>query len=385
MPLPAVQRPVTLKRGILWVMNKGCFCAMTLLLAACGGGGGGVTGPAPSPTPGVSPSPSTSPTPTPSPSPQPTPTATPTPVPTATPTPVATPTPTPGDTGLLMRTLVVAPSQTAEGLSNAYGFHHVYWPLLLTRPNGAVIFMPGSGTEPGDYLEIVEAAAQQGQVAISLAYVNDRAVNSLCTDFTTSCHGDLRQEVVFGTDSSPLVDVSAGESVEGRLAALLTHLQGEVPLVRWQDLQTPEGKPDWAKMTVTGHSQGAGHAAFIAQQTPVYRVVMLSGTEPAGWTVANDTTPSEAYYGFGHLLEDGYNGIALSWAFLKIPGQPAEVDNVLPQVPDSQRLYTAREECNGFSSAQAYHGCTALDFFQPHDALDRPVFLPLWRVWYAPR
>lgn len=354
-------------------MNKGAFCALTLLVSACGGGGGGVTGPAPSPTPGVSPSPSTSPTPSPTPDPSPS------------PSPSPTPSPTPGDPSLLIRSEMVAPSQTAQGLHDDYGVHRVYWPRLLTRPGGAVVFLPGSGASPGDYQEIVEAAAEQGQVAISLAYVNDRAVNELCIDFRTSCHGDLRHELVFGEDRSAVVDVSPAESVEGRLTALLAHLPSIAPTVRWDDLLTVDNRPDWAKMTVTGHSQGAGHAAYIAQQTPVYRVVMLSGTEPAEWTVANGTTPAEAYHAFGHLLEDGYNGIALSWAFLQIPGQPAEVDNVLPQVPDSQRLYTAREECNGFNSPMAYHGCSALDIFQPHDVLDRPVFLPLWRVWYAPR
>ncbi len=384
-------------------MNKGprnWLTSLALLsLSACGGGGGAVTPPAPSPTPApsstpaptptASPSPSPSPTPAPTATPTPTPTAvptpSPTPAPTATPTPVPTPTPTPGDSGLLMRSLVVAPSQTGEGLSNDFGFHQVYRPLLLTRPNGAVVFMPGSGLTPGDYLTIVEAAAQQGQVAIGLAYVNDRPVNSLCTDFRSTCHGDLRQELSFGTDSSDLVEVSPAESIAGRLAALLAHLQAEEPLVDWGSLLTQDGQPDWSKMTLSGHSQGAGHAAYIAQQTPVFRVVMLSGTEPAFWTAANDITPRGAFYGFAHLQEVAYNGIALSWAFLQIPGQPAEVDNVLPQVPDSQRTYTAREACNGFSSEPALHGCGSVDMFLPRDAFDRPVFLPLWRVWYEPR
>ncbi|ULQ48208.1 hypothetical protein JN531_007905 [Flagellatimonas centrodinii] len=295
-------------------------------------------------------------------------------------------TPTPTDTPtLLLNNRNVLPSQTASGLRNDFGMHRVYWPRLLTQPNGAVIFMPGSGTTPSDYITLVESAAQMGQVVISLAYVNDRAINDVCTDFTTSCHGDLRAEIIYGEDRSDLVEVSPAESVQGRLTALLDYLEVEVPLVQWGDLQLADGTPDWAQMTLTGHSQGAGHAAYIAQQQPVFRVVMLSGTEPAFWTAPNDITSRDAFYGFAHLQDPGYAGISLSWRFLGIPGEPAEVDNVLPQVPDSQRLYTARDECNGFSTPQAYHGCTAVDVFLPSDALNRPVFLPLWRVWYAPR
>jgi hypothetical protein len=46
-------------------------------------------------------------------------------------------------------------------------------------------------------------------------------------------------------------------------------------------LDRKNGRPDYGKMIVSGHSQGAGHAPYIASKFMVQRVVVLTKT-PSG-------------------------------------------------------------------------------------------------------
>lgn len=337
---------------------------LCLGLAACGGGGepGGsdlLPGPTPSPTPVQSPSPSPSPS----------------------PTPLLSVTPTPAPVELQVR--VVRPSQTAAGLDNRFGDHRVYWPSTLLVPRGAFIFLPGSGLEPRHYDRLMRFAAEQGQVVLGLAYVNDQPINALCPpDFQTlsgSCHADVRAEIIYGEPRSDLVDVSPAESVEGRLRALLDYLRTNEPGVEWERL-FDQARPRWGIMTLGGHSQGGGHSAFIGQREPVHRAVLLSATEPASWT---DATPRAAFFGFAHVREVGFGGISTSWDRLQIPGGLVEVDPLLPEVPESQRLFTSAAACDDNENSR--HGCTSMDLFLPLQADGQLLFAPVFAAWLAPR
>lgn len=287
--------------------------------------------------------------------------------------------------GLEERT--IAPSLTREGLDDRYGEHLVFWPADLTAPDGAVVFLAGSGAEPRFYRELMTLAARQGQVVIGLAYVNDQAVNSLCPpDFETlsgTCHGDVRAEVVYGEPRSDLVEVSPAESVEGRLRALLGFLVEQTPDVAWERLLDSASRPRWSILTVAGHSQGGGHAAFIAQREAVHRAVMFSATEPASWTAATEATPRDALFGFAHLREIGFDGIAASWNRLQIPGELVEVDGLLPELPQSQRLFTSAAACDNNENSR--HGCTSVDVFLPRQPNGELLFAPVFAAWLAPR
>lgn len=334
---------------------------LCLSLAACGGGGGG-------PVPPSTPTPLPSAVPSPSPSASPVPSLTPTPVPTA------------------LEARLVRPSQTAAGLDNQYGDHRVYWPSTLLVPRGAVLFLPGSGLAPAQYDRLMRFAAAQGQVVLGLAYVNDPPVNALCPpDFQTlsgPCHGDLRAEIVYGEPRSDLVEVSPAESVQGRLHALLSYLVRNEPGVEWARL-LDEARPRWSVMTLAGHSQGGGHAAFVAQREPVHRAVLLSATEPARWTEATEATPRAAFFGFAHVREVGFGGITTSWDRLQIPGELIEIDPLLPEVPGSQRLFTSAAACDNNENSR--HGCTSMDLFLPRQADGQLLFAPVFAAWLAPR
>jgi hypothetical protein len=287
----------------------------------------------------------------------------------------------------LLEQRVILPSQTRQGLDDRYGEHLVYWPANLTEPDGAVVFLAGSGAEPRFYRDLMRLAAREGQVVIGLAYVNDQAVNALCPpDVETlagNCHGDLRAEIVYGEPRSALVEVSPAESVQGRLTALLGFLQAQAPAVAWERLLDGTPRPRWSMLTVAGHSQGGGHAAFIGQREAVHRAVLFSATEPARWTAATEATPRSAFFGFAHLREIGFGGIIASWDRLQLPGELVEVDGLLPDVPQSQRLFTSAAACDSNESSR--HGCTSVDVFLPRQGNGDLLFATVFAAWLAPR
>lgn len=260
--------------------------------------------------------------------------------------------------------------------------------VTLQSPRGFWSFCPVRGVAPRAYGELLETAALLGQAVIGLAYVNDRAIGELCPPTQdTDCHEQVRAEIVFGEPRSTLVEVSRSESIEQRLAALLAHLSEREPAVAWDRLLTAEGFPDWARITVAGHSQGGGHAAFIAQRTPVYRAVLFSATEPARWTDATGVTANTRFRALAHAREGGYVFIEHSWRRLRMPGTPTEWTWDQP-VPEASQLFLTTEDCPRVLEASdeaRYHGCTAADVFLPRDDSGVPRLIPLWERWLAPR
>jgi hypothetical protein len=96
-----------------------------------------------------------------------------------------------------------------------------------------------------------------------------------------------------------------------------------------------DGSPKWKRVIVAGHSQGAGHAAFIGKLFRVDRVLMFSGPqdylddlgEPAPWQARNGATPPSRFFAFLNL-DDPFNvhhQIANCMALMKM----SEADSIM--------------------------------------------------------
>lgn len=129
--------------------------------------------------------------------------------------------------------------------------------------------------------------------------------------------------------------------------------------------------PDWSKIIIAGHAQGAGHAAFIGLQIPVMRVAVFSSpndhvpalgvraglveySEPPGfgpcrsasWLVASSATPLTRYFGFRVADEGGLGACnSASWANLGGVGnggiggdRPLATQSPLPAFDDEFQL-----------------------------------------------
>src|SRR5229473_3362874 len=119
--------------------------------------------------------------------------------------------------------------------------------------------------------------------------VTGAEIESVCPgNPNPNCSGNMRLEIVTGVDSSEDVTVNVPNSIDYRLTKLLEYLDDNHPHQGWSRF-LKGGKPNWSRIAVGGHSQGAGHAALIAQLRRVPRVVMLSG--PPDSRMPNQSPP----------------------------------------------------------------------------------------------
>lgn len=242
----------------------------------------------------------------------------------------------------------------------------IHLTIAPTNPNGRLfVFLPGATARPADYTRLLRTAASQGYHAIGLAYVNDERVNQLCNrNSPPRCRDDLRFEIVYGVDRSPLVDIPRPDSIVSRLSRLLVHLG-------WTQYLTPRG-PDWANVTVAGHSQGSGHAAYIARDHAVRRVMLFAGTEPSAWTLDPRATPGDRTWGFAHVDDSLFDSFPRSWDNLGAPGPLTDVDTNAIPYGGSHQLTTDLPPANGNA-----HQAPVADAALPMDG-NTPVYRPVW-------
>jgi hypothetical protein len=159
----------------------------------------------------------------------------------------------------------VSPSSSIEGFGN-----HVVG--IPTNPNGKLwVHMTGTGGKPylpgpGRYLNDVWDGELMGQgyTVLDIAYDNEVSVTDSCSTTAgraiNNCAGDLRLEVLTGANVSTLRTVNVSNSVNNRVQKLIDYLiSNSFPL--------PSGSSPfaWPNVSVSGHSQGAGHAYYISK------------------------------------------------------------------------------------------------------------------------
>ncbi len=254
------------------------------------------------------------------------------------------------------------------------------------------VMLPGTGGVPRFYREIVRAGAARGYHAIGLTYPNDQAIGDLCAGSQdTDCAGRARLEVITGQNASVLVNVDADHSIDGRLRALLVYLQNTYPAEGWGQYLV-NGEVDWSRVTVAGHSQGAGHAAYYAKLRRLNRIVMFAGPGDIGvapgsaalWLSLPNLTPASQQFGFVHTADPLTPAALVSrnWDLLGLGdfGPSVSVDGASPPFLGSHKLLTsAPPDPNPLAiPSSPPHGAPVLDVATPKDALGVPLYLPVW-------
>lgn len=174
-----------------------------------------------------------------------------------------------------------------------------------------VVFLPGTGYTPGNSREYLETAADLGFHTIGLAYVNGISANKACRDVSSDCFGSFRHEIIYGDDVSPQVKVSKADSIVRRL-------KGQLTTSGFGQFLT-DGGIDWSKVILTGHSQGAGHVAFLGLKQRVARVVMLGGPNDLyksslpSWIKQSSTTIPANWYGLTAQLDNSLGTQMKAW------------------------------------------------------------------------
>lgn len=264
-----------------------------------------------------------------------------------------------------VETHALAPSDTDPALSSSERPHHWAEPTG-TAVGKLFVFFPGTGAAPEDYRHLLRNAAAGGYHALGLTYVNDQALIELCPGSDDpDCHEHVRREVIFGEDTTELVEVGPADSIQNRLVRALEHLG-------WHGF-LEAGQPRWSDIAVAGHSQGGGHAAMIASTYPVHRAVLFAATEPAAWTLRPTATLPDRLWAFAHTEDRLTTGVQRSWQNLGIPGEPTLVDGSAPPFGGSHRLLSSLP----FVDGQSAHNAPVVDFATPFDG-DQPRYRDVW-------
>lgn len=203
-----------------------------------------------------------------------------------------------------------------------------------------VLFMSGTGGKPKNARLLLGVVANLGYRAIGLEYNDEPAVVQTCPrDPDPDCSAKFRQKRIFGDDVTSVVDNTPAEAVVTRLVKLLQYLDARHPGEHWGDYLA-NGEPDWSRIVVSGLSQGAGMAAYIAKKKPVARAVLFSspwdftmpGRRLAPWLDDPGATSPERWFAEYHALEETADLLARAYVILKIPSDHVFVFNAdLPQ------------------------------------------------------
>ena len=268
----------------------------------------------------------------------------------------------------------MAPSTTDAAINQWNNDHYIYGNAATSKQDRLVVFFSGSYAPPADYTEFMKTSAQQGYHTIGLSYPSAWTVNQLCQPLGGSepvCFDDLRGEIFTGLDLSPHVAVNAANAISNRLYKLLVYLHGQYPAQGW-DTWFDAGTQtiDWSALILAGHSQGGGHAAYIAKRHAVARAVMIAAPEdqfnngltPA-WITAPGVTETSRYFGFNHINDSFYARNRANWQVLGMNafGAPVSVDTTAAPFGDSHQLLTSAAPAGGRNTGLKCHNSPAAD------------------------
>ena len=258
-----------------------------------------------------------------------------------------------------------------------------------------LVHLPGSYDQPTSSKLILQHAARAGVPAIGLRYPNSVIVTAPCMfSSDPECFEKARMEILDGIDRSDIVDVSEANSITNRLVKLIEHLDQEHPNDEWGRFLKKDGTVFWSKIVVSGHSQGAGHAAMVAHVHRVFRVGMFAGPPdyssyydaPAEWLSQPGATRVGAIFGFGHARDTlvPADNLEKIWKALGLGkfGQPVSVDDFGPPFLGSHMLFTNADPAS--FGLIAHHNSVVLDRQTPKAADGFPRFADVWEFMCFP-
>jgi hypothetical protein len=204
-----------------------------------------------------------------------------------------------------LKVLYVDPGQTDAAIETVHGPHlAVYDPSAASR-HRLFLFINGAGSKATNSLAMNRVFAQWGYHAISLDYENNVLAVTSAHSLDPTAFDRYRNAIVTGAAVSDRVKVDVANSILNRFQKLLAYLVTHDPQGGWNEFMT-NGKPAWPQITVAGHSQGSGHAAYLGKMFPADRVLLFSGPQdymddlkrPAPWQANPSATPPSRFFAF---------------------------------------------------------------------------------------
>ncbi|GAB5418634.1 MAG: hypothetical protein Crog4KO_03910 [Crocinitomicaceae bacterium] len=262
--------------------------------------------------------------------------------------------------------------------------HHSFYNPACTPKNVLVVHLVGTFASPYQSVLFPKTAANVGYHVLSLKYENDEAAQTACGNSNDiDCHYKFRKEIIDGEDVSTEVQVDSVNSIQNRLIRLLQYMESNHPTQNWGQYFTGDSI-HWQQVMLSGHSQGGGHAAMMAIDRPVKRVIMFASpndysvnfSQAASWTNLPHVTADSAYFSFNNVNDQVAQ---YDWQFgaaqnLGVQGDSTLVDGSDCPFSGSHNLYTAIN-LSGFGNN---HGSVVHDSSVPTDGNGTSIFQDVW-------
>jgi len=214
---------------------------------------------------------------------------------------------------------VVPPNITVGGFEyNADAEHFVIGTQTSKHNNRVLVYIPGTTDRPelsSCLLKSVSEALPYPTIGLSYAFLSsgDSFRNGKCAfvgnttgipaqvDCLKQQHKDAIDGGTYGSTHfkadgvTPFWDpIEPQNSIKARLGFLFKYLDETNPNTGWEKFYSTDTKdfpvPRWNKIVFMGHSQGAGHAAYLGQTKHIRGAVMVSGPQDQCIDCPEDTT-----------------------------------------------------------------------------------------------
>ena len=281
----------------------------------------------------------------------------------------------------------IDPTATDPEITAMKSEHSIFIDPKVKPTRGLLVFLPGTGGGTTNTKGFCSTAAEDGYQVINLMYSNAIAAATVQNSPDENAFANFRWEIIEGRDLTPNIDVNRADSIENRLTKALRYLAKTRSEEGWGEYLS-DGELDWSKVTLSGGSQGAGHAALIATKYKVCRVIAFAGPKdyrmsarkPAAWYTPC-VTPSDRIYAFNHQQDRQGCDYAEHLEVLKTMGLdrfggPVDVDLEKPPFKNSRILVTNYPGTE-LSSLRA-HTSVIGDGATPKTADGDFYFKPVW-------
>jgi hypothetical protein len=216
-------------------------------------------------------------------------------------------------------------------------------------------------------------------------------VSARCAGEPGACYGDTRREILTGDPVSTVIAVSRANSIENRLVKLLRFMDTADPAGNWRQFLTGDTAIVWSAISIAGHSQGGGHAMFIAQRYAVWRASFYASygdylpgvTTPAPWVTQPYATAASRLFGFTSTADELVSPVAAlsTWTTLGMAGAAVNIDAVSAPYGSAQKFVTGATPENTGLVIAPNHNVVAVDVNTPKVAgTVTPVFAAAWRA-----
>jgi len=286
--------------------------------------------------------------------------------------------------GLQMRSY--SASQVDDELDIEFVPHRIYYNPDCPSNNKLLLHMVGSYDVPVSTTFFPSLAANNGYKAISLKYPNLVSATELCKSSNdVDCYTNFHEEIIYGIESLDGVSVNQVECIYNRILKLLIFLDEEYPTEGWGEFLTSNNDIEWSKITLSGHSQGGGHAVYLAKNHSVDRVITFASPNefsdffqaPAPWLSEPGLTPDEKFYAFANTFDGviDYNDQYQCWNALNMTsfGDTLNVKDAVCPYLNTRLLYINEMRNEDVAS----HSLMVIDDHTPIMD-DKPEYEPVW-------